>query len=79
VLCDIGLPGMDGYEVARMLRADAVLRPALLVALTGYGLPEDLVRARDAGFEHHLRKPPDLDKLAEMLGSTGASLPGTPA
>jgi PAS domain S-box-containing protein len=67
VLCDIGLPGMDGYEVARRLRADEALRETLLVALSGYALPEDVERARQAGFERHLAKPPSLAKLAQLM------------
>jgi two-component system CheB/CheR fusion protein len=72
VLCDIGLPGMDGYEVARAFRADAALRHAHLVALSGYALPEDLHRAAQAGFERHLAKPPSLEKLEGVLGATSA-------
>jgi two-component system CheB/CheR fusion protein len=75
VLCDIGLPGMDGYEVARALRADAVLGRAHLVALTGYALPEDQGRARAAGFDQHLPKPPSLEAIENLL----ASLPPPPA
>jgi two-component system CheB/CheR fusion protein len=70
VLCDIGLPQMDGYAVARMFRADDVLKSALLVALSGYALPEDLQRAREAGFDRHLAKPPSIQKLEELLTPT---------
>jgi CheY-like chemotaxis protein len=69
VLCDIGLPGMDGYEVARAFRTDDALKSAYLVALTGYALPEDLQRAAEAGFERHLAKPPAIAALEEVLGS----------
>jgi two-component system CheB/CheR fusion protein len=69
VLCDIGLPQMDGYEVARALRGEDPCREALLVALSGYALPEDLQRAVDAGFDRHLAKPPSLDRLKELLAS----------
>jgi CheY-like chemotaxis protein len=69
VLCDIGLPGMDGYDVARTLRGDAAFKATHLVALSGYALPEDLQRASEAGFERHLAKPPSLEKLEELLGS----------
>ncbi len=68
VLCDIGLPGMDGYEVARRLSGDAGLEGTRLVALTGYARPEDRRRARDAGFTDHLSKPPDLAALEKLLG-----------
>ncbi len=65
VLLDIGLPGMNGYEVARRLRANGTL--SHLVALTGYGQPEDVRRAREAGFDEHMVKPVDLDRLLETL------------
>ncbi len=66
VLCDIGLPGMDGYEVARALRAayDGSVR---LVALSGYAQPEDVARALDAGFDKHVAKPPDPAKLERLV------------
>lgn len=67
VLCDVGLPGMDGYAVARAIHADESLRGIHLIAVTGYALPEDLERAREAGFEAHLAKPPDLGKLEALL------------
>jgi CheY-like chemotaxis protein len=69
VLCDIGLPGMSGYEVARAFRADRLLRGTFLVALTGYALPEDLQRAVEAGFDRHLAKPLGLPALEELLAS----------
>jgi PAS domain S-box-containing protein len=67
VLCDIGLPGMDGYEVARRMRADPAFGSATLVALTGYAGPEDVARARDAGFDHHLAKPPSVEELERAI------------
>jgi CheY-like chemotaxis protein len=67
VLCDIGLPGMSGYEVARAMRSDAELRAAHLVALTGYAQPEDRAKSKAAGFEQHLVKPPTMEKLEETL------------
>jgi signal transduction histidine kinase/DNA-binding response OmpR family regulator len=72
VLCDIGLPGMDGYEVARALRAERAQEGAFLVALSGYALPEDLERAAQAGFQRHIAKPPNLDALEELLASAPA-------
>ena len=66
-LVDIGLPGMDGYEVARRMRADPVLRGVRLVALTGYGQQEDRRRALEAGFDAHLVKPVELRRLMEVL------------
>ncbi|HET9227227.1 MAG TPA: CheR family methyltransferase, partial [Thermoanaerobaculia bacterium] len=68
VLCDIGLPnGVDGYEVARRMRQDPDLRAATLVALTGYGQVEDQRRAREAGFDVHLTKPADPERLKRLL------------
>jgi PAS domain S-box-containing protein len=67
VLCDIGLPGMSGFEVARAFRADESLGKTLLVALSGYALPEDRQQAAEAGFHHHLAKPPSLKKLGDLL------------
>ena len=68
ILCDLGLPGrLDGFAVARALQEDATLANAYRVALSGYAQPEDQKRARDAGFEAHLAKPPDLDVLERLL------------
>jgi CheY-like chemotaxis protein len=73
VLIDIGLPGIDGYEVARRIRATVRGRPRL-VALSGYGQPEDKQRAFAAGFDDHLVKPADPQRLAAILaGPSGAS------
>jgi two-component system CheB/CheR fusion protein len=68
VLCDLGLPDVDGYEVARILRQDEELRSMRLIALSGYAQAEDKERAREAGFHAHLSKPAPLDELAELLG-----------
>jgi len=72
-LVDIGLPGMDGYEIARRLRASGSRRP-LLVALTGYGQPEDRKRAQEAGFDALLVKPVDPNTLSSLL--TTLEIPG---
>jgi len=69
LLCDIGLPVMDGYEVARCFRADPVLQEVVLVALSGYALPEDRQRAMEAGYAHHVAKPPSLEVLESLLAS----------
>lgn len=69
VLCDLGLPGMDGYEVARHLRARRREKAPMLIALTGYGSPEDHERSRAAGFDHHVVKPADLDSLLRLIDS----------
>ncbi|MBV9695767.1 MAG: PAS domain-containing protein, partial [Gammaproteobacteria bacterium] len=64
VLLDIGMPGLDGYAVARRLRAEPALRDTLLVAVSGYGSAQDRARASAAGFDHHCVKPLDLSALA---------------
>jgi two-component system, chemotaxis family, CheB/CheR fusion protein len=67
VVCDIGLPGLDGWELAARLRAG--LGPsAVLIALTGYCTAADVERSREAGFDHHLAKPADPDELIAALG-----------
>lgn len=68
-LVDIGLPGIDGYEVARRLRDQPACASATLIALSGYGRDEDKRRAREAGFDHHLLKPADLDELHAIIVS----------
>jgi len=73
VLCDIGLPDMDGYAVARALRRDETLERTFLVALTGHALPEDRERARAAGFARHLAKPPTIERIGEVLAEAARS------
>jgi two-component system CheB/CheR fusion protein len=67
VLLDIGLPEIDGYEVARQIRKLPALDQACLIALTGYGQAEDRQRAQEAGFDDHLIKPADLAKLRSAI------------
>jgi CheY-like chemotaxis protein len=67
VLLDIGLPGMNGYELAQELRERMPDRKLLLVALSGYGQPEDLRRSREAGIDYHFVKPLQMEKLQEIL------------
>jgi CheY-like chemotaxis protein len=67
VLLDIGMPAMDGFEVSRRIRATSKHADILLIALTGWGQDQDRQRSHDAGFDHPLVKPPDLDKLRELL------------
>ena len=69
VLLDIGLPGMDGFGVAKQLRLQPTLKNIVLVAMTGYGEVAARQRSRDAGFDHHLVKPADFGKLQEILSS----------
>jgi PAS domain S-box-containing protein len=69
VLLDIGLPGMTGYEVAQRMRDIPGLERVLLVAVTGYGQQEDRRRTREAGFEYHLIKPVEPEKLRELIDS----------
>lgn len=66
-MLDIGLPRMDGYELARRIRAHATSRDTVLVAVTGYAQEDDIRRVREAGFAHHLVKPVDVRTLAELL------------
>jgi PAS domain S-box-containing protein len=67
VLLDIGLPGMDGYQLARAFRGDDTLKDATLIAVSGYGQEHDRTRSREAGFDHHLIKPVDFDRLRALL------------
>jgi CheY-like chemotaxis protein/two-component sensor histidine kinase len=74
-LVDIGLPGIDGYEVARRLRQHPDTRNMRLIALTGYGLAEDQKRVLEAGFDLHLVKPVDMRLLLDALGQEAAAQP----
>ena len=67
ILCDIGLPGLDGYEVAAALRKDPATAGARIIAITGYGRDRDRERARAAGFDGHLTKPADPADLLALL------------
>jgi PAS domain S-box-containing protein len=69
VLLDIGLPGLDGYRVAQRFRAMPQTPRAILIAITGYGQPEDQRRAKEAGFDHFLVKPVDLAALAALINA----------
>jgi two-component system CheB/CheR fusion protein len=74
---DIGLPGMDGYALARRLRQNSLHRELYLVAMTGYGREEDRRAARAAGFDSHIVKPADMDELEKLLAVGGAKRSGT--
>lgn len=67
IFSDIGLPGMDGYELAIRLRAMAEERKLILAATTGYGLASDRQRSTEAGFDYHLVKPLDADALLDFI------------
>ncbi len=73
VLCDLGLPGMDGFEVAAALRGDPSTASARLIAVTGYGREEDRRRSKAAGFDLHLTKPVDPARLRQVLSSPARS------
>ena len=68
-LLDIGMPGMDGYQLAEAIRRDPGLRRTVLAALTGWGASEDRARSRRAGFDHHLTKPVDLDSILAIAAA----------
>jgi CheY-like chemotaxis protein len=70
VLLDIGLPGMDGYEVAATLRKNGLCENTVIIAVSGYGQEDDRRRGREAGFDHHLVKPVDFDVLTTLLART---------
>jgi CheY-like chemotaxis protein len=70
-LLDIGMPGLDGYEVARLIRSKPWGAGIVLIALTGWGEEEDVRRSREAGFDRHLLKPIDIAPLREALDAAG--------
>ncbi len=78
VILDIGLPGMDGFEVARRLRAEACCADAVIIAVTGYGQPEDRQKSSEAGFDHHLVKPLDFAALKRVLSQPTPLARGLP-
>jgi CheY-like chemotaxis protein/two-component sensor histidine kinase len=75
VLLDIGLPGMDGYQVVKQLRQEGCCRDSLIIAASGYGQVEDRRRSQEAGFDHHLVKPVDYDALMSLLSPAGDTFP----
>jgi CheY-like chemotaxis protein len=74
VLLDIGLPGLNGFEVAKQLRQQPALQNVVLVAMTGYGREGDRQRSQEAGFDHHLVKPGDFGKVLQILASVSELL-----
>jgi CheY-like chemotaxis protein len=74
-IIDIGLPGLDGHQIARRIRARPTGNAVLLLALTGYGFADDYRRSAEAGFDHHLVKPVDVCALTRLLcHRTGATV-----
>jgi PAS domain S-box-containing protein len=78
LLMDIGLPGIDGYTLAEMLRKDEGFQEAVLIAISGYGQEQDRRRSRDAGFDHHLVKPVDYERLLALLAQHRSNRPLAP-
>ena len=76
-LLDIGMPALDGYEVARRIRAEPWGREMVLVALSGWGQSEDLRRSTEAGFDLHLVKPLNMEALADVFGRVSGGLRAT--
>ena len=74
ILLDIGLPGMDGYEVARILKGNPKTGKLLLIALSGYGQAEDMRKSKEAGFDLHLLKPADTNQLHELISGQEISV-----
>ena len=72
VLLDIGLPELDGYEVAKRIRQQPTHKNTVLVAMTGYGQESDRQQSKEAGFDHHLVKPADFGKVLEILAKVRA-------
>jgi CheY-like chemotaxis protein len=76
MLLDIGMPKLNGYDLARRIRAEEWGRAIVLVALTGWGQLEDKQMAFDAGFDDHLTKPVQPEELLALLARNGATTPG---
>ena len=69
---DIGMPGLNGYELARRLRQQDATRDMLLVAVSGWGQQSDRARSRESGFDHHLIKPVELQQVLDVLREPAA-------
>jgi CheY-like chemotaxis protein len=76
IVCDIGLPGLDGYQVARRLGANPAFRSCLMIAVSGYGDAGDPERSRLAGFTHHVTKPADPIALSELIARDSLTVAG---
>jgi CheY-like chemotaxis protein len=75
VLLDIGLPGLDGFQVAEQLRREEFGKNAVLIAVTGYGYEDDRQRARAAGFDHFVTKPVDFAMLVSLMVAPNSTVP----
>jgi CheY-like chemotaxis protein len=71
VVLDIGLPGLNGFEVAKRIRKEPTVKHAVLIAMTGYGQPADRQCSKEAGFDHHLVKPADFGEVLRILATVG--------
>ena len=71
LLLDIGLPNLDGYEVARRLRQEENAHRSLIIAISGYGQEEDVRRSREAGIDHYLIKPVDIGTISSLIAQSG--------
>jgi CheY-like chemotaxis protein len=74
ILLDIGLPDLSGYEIVHAMRDDPRVRDRFIVAVTGWGRTQDIVRAKQAGFDAHFVKPIDLAKIRQILRLAGSDL-----
>lgn len=74
ILCDIGMEGMDGYDVAKYIRQDDKLKDIYLIAISGYSSPKDIKHSIEAGFDKHLIKPINLNALKKILDEIRVSL-----
>ncbi|MEA5093401.1 MAG: response regulator [Sedimentibacter saalensis] len=77
IICDIGLPVMDGYEVAQQLRKDDEIKETFLIALSGYAGVEDRKRSREAGFDRHLAKPADISAIERVIAEAAMRIKQT--
>lgn len=77
VVSDIGMPGMDGYQLMQNLRAAPALAPFKSIALSGYDMEREDTRARDAGYDAHLTKPIEFDQLFEIIEELAREMPSS--
>ncbi|MBM4269491.1 MAG: response regulator [Deltaproteobacteria bacterium] len=77
-ILDLGLPDADGFDLARHLRESLTRADTMLVAMSGFGGPEVIQRAQDAGFDHHLLKPVSLDSIRQIISAFAQNVPAKP-